>query len=1255
VARFGAATGLTRTRPFLYPPNGSAGRPKKGLCRALLTLTPALFLLGEPPARAQVSATATPASPEVAAPAETEGDEIVLLNPFVVDASEDKERYKANSTLAATRVRTDINDTASAITVVTAQFLQDTGAKNSQDLLVYTPNTEVAGLGGNFNGQAGQATYHESLVNPSATTRVRGLDAADNTRDYFITDIPWDDFDTGRIDIQRGPNSILFGVGSPAGIINNSINGAAFANSYKYENVAGSYGSSRNSVDLNYVLRPNELAIRISLLSDDESYQQSPAFNDQKRFFAALRWDPKLFKKGNPTSIRMNFEKGDVSSNNPRTIPPTDQITPWFATGDYYGNPGLNKATLDEFVQGSQGSAAAGPFLVGILAQPGSGTNVLSIFNGAGSTGSLPAQSSHPTSAIIDDIPNGYGIDNNGKVVGTIEDTLYYVAAAIPSLNIYGPNAQFTNGLNPVTGGVFFIDKVIQDPSIFDFYNHLMDGPNKKEWQNWKAFNATASQTFSDGRIAFELAFDSETYVSGSQHAMSSGIQAGGGYAIGIDPNVTLADGTPNPNLGRPYVAGSYDGSDSADTITRQSLRFTPVVELRALDFFGRGPVARILGHSVFTGLVDEDRRAESTLSWSQYASDASVPLLAGPDMGGLNANESAGFIDYLGPSLLEASTAAGAHVSPVTTLITPTNTEVTYFDSHWKYPLDPASPSYVDPSAPFTFTPPNSGPVMATQAGNPANYVGWTTAPVTFRSASDPQDFAGLVTGGATKTKYVDVNRGITWQGYFFEDTLVPVLGYRWDSFTNYQGQGARDPETGVYSTNFSVDPASRSSSSGESRSWGGVYHLPKSLTSFLPWDTGISLFYDHSSNFKAEAPRENLVGGSIPNPRGTTNEYGFTVTALKDKISLRVNWYRTVVANATLDDTNGNSIGGLGIYGFYLWAAPTWGYEDAAQVQDGLEGNNPGHPEEWNYLKIDGTPNNGPGDPAFDNAPQTALEKQIVQAWMNFPLDASFYKFYGIGPLPIDPSAIAATGQIRSVFGPNYTDANLSYDYWTLFPNAVTTTDIISKGVEMELSAQPTSNWNVNLNYARTAATHENVDPTTAALIAEEYKFFSGVGGQLRLFGYEPIGGQWIGAVYEPYEIEVATEGHSSPEVAPWRLNFITTYTFDRGPAKGWFIGGADRMEAGKILGYPYDPTTSFLDVNHPWIGSTDTHFDGWIGYSRKVWSRRVNWRIQLNLHNIGEKSHLVADAVETDGSVALARIEDGMTWNLTNTFEF
>jgi hypothetical protein len=94
---------------------------------------------------------------------------------------------------------------------------------------------------------------------------------------------------------------------------------------------------------------------------------------------------------------------------------------------------------------------------------------------------------------------------------------------------------------------------------------------------------------------------------------------------------------------------------------------------------------------------------------------------------------------------------------------------------------------------------------------------------------------------------------------------------------------------------------------------------------------------------------------------------------------------------------------------------------------------------------------------------------------------------------------------------------------------------------------------------------------------------------------------------------------------------------------------------MEAGKILGYSFDPTTNFLNVNSPWIGPTDTHVDGWVGYSRRVFANKVNWRIQLNLRNIGEKAHLVADAVEPDGSIGLARIQDGTTWTLTNTFEF
>ncbi len=75
----------------------------------------------------------------------------------------------------------------------------------------------------------------------NSTTRVRGLDSADNTRDYFLTNIPWDAFDVGRVDLQRGPNSILFGTGSPAGIINVSTNAASFTNSYNFTNRVDNY------------------------------------------------------------------------------------------------------------------------------------------------------------------------------------------------------------------------------------------------------------------------------------------------------------------------------------------------------------------------------------------------------------------------------------------------------------------------------------------------------------------------------------------------------------------------------------------------------------------------------------------------------------------------------------------------------------------------------------------------------------------------------------------------------------------------------------------------------------------------------------------------------------------------------------------------------------------------------------------------------------------------------------------------------
>ena len=184
---------------------------------ALLTLTPfgAAPLWAQSAPTGQTSSRAGTAS---SAPSDQEG--VVALDPFTV--STEQEGYQAVDTLGGARIRTKLADTPASISVITKKFMDDLGITDAQSLLIYTNNTEVAGLGGNFSGVASRGSGVNSegqrLASPANATRARGLAPLDNTRNFFPTDIPWDGYDISRVDITRGPNSFLFGFGSRAGI-----------------------------------------------------------------------------------------------------------------------------------------------------------------------------------------------------------------------------------------------------------------------------------------------------------------------------------------------------------------------------------------------------------------------------------------------------------------------------------------------------------------------------------------------------------------------------------------------------------------------------------------------------------------------------------------------------------------------------------------------------------------------------------------------------------------------------------------------------------------------------------------------------------------------------------------------------------------------------------------------------------------------------------------------------------------------------
>jgi len=290
--------------------------------------------------------------------------------------------------------------------------------------------------------------------------------------------------------------------------------------------------------------------------------------------------------------------------------------------------------------------------------------------------------------------------------------------------------------------------------------------------------------------------------------------------------------------------------------------------------------------------------------------------------------------------------------------------------------------------------------------------------------------------------------------------------------------------------------------------------------------------------------------------------------------------------------------------------------------------------------------------------------------------PFPSTFFSSYHLTPA-IDPTLAYKSGRLLDAYVggiPGGIAGGVPAGGGSSFGNHQTTVDNVSNGTEVELNYQPVKTWNITLNYSKVNATHDNIDPVSKEFLGTMTKFMNGPGGQVREWfnGGGTLGAQWNGSIVAPYAVLVNELGHAAPEVSPWRFNAITSYTFDRGFVKGFKVGGALRMEAGRIIGYQFDPTfvnsissdpnyaavkaltLGGLNVNKPFKGETENHVDLWIGYERKV-TRDINWRIQLNIRSVGESDRLVAGRKNPDGSIALARIVQGTGYQLTNSFDF
>ncbi len=1246
-----------------------------------------------------VSAQTGPQNSSANGAASTTGNEenVVQLSPFEVSAAREA-GYQATETLAGTRIRTNLGDIGASISVLTQEFLRDIGATDSSTLLQYTTNAEVAGTRGTYAGLGNGTSVDESgnLRSPAGAQRVRGLAAADNARDYYITDIPWDSYNVDRIDILRGPNSILFGLGSPAGIVNASLRNAEFADRGEVTARVGSYGSYRGTIDVNREILSNTLAIRVDALLDNQKYQQKPAFQNDHRIYGALRWDPQIFKNRSfRTSIRVKIEGGDIKANRPRIVPPNDGISPWFrpvavSAANPFGGMGrlLVNNAYDPFRTTSNATIVAGN---GLGMGQSSTVNYQPWMSDVANQQQpvwLIDGATNQTYSVFGGYINNGGRNTTGGFTG--------ISSGIPGKRQSGMLFMVNGGLSGVVNnynnstayaGTFpnarygqYRTMSLLDPTVFDFYGTLIDGPTKSEFQKWTAYNIDLSQTGWDDRVGLDVSYDRQKNKNGGQALL------GGNPTLSMDITKNFVDyyinsgtgGVENANLGRPFVQMST-GNGSSYFSDREFKRASLFAELRVSDLTKNEFLIKLLGRHRFNGVVADERFYNEQRNWAMYANSQ-----AWVGYWNNNAGNSTGLLErppvgviYLGSSIANRSGPNGANIPGIATNITLQDSGVYVMDSTWMAPSTvgfndpwnvPANLYAVYAGLPNT----DSGsttPAQLTQASNPANYLGWN---------SNFQDNLLRYNNGADQSLVTTAQKSLrettsysgSYQGYLWNDALVLTLGWRFDTVKTKDVNAGNQPlnrsilnlQPDVYKlpdafpTNQIVK--------GHSTSGGLVLHLNKILN-HDPLPINVSVSYNESSNFQVTSIRRDLYGTPLGNPAGRTREYGIWLSTKDNRISFRAVRYTTRVTGASSGLSNQGGIGGTiqqGLKWRNVFLYQLNGYDYPSR-------NSPSYRNTWTNAYPLGAPNGLSATP-YTQAQADADEDSAITTWNNIQTHLAALGFFQAWNF--NPTGPASALVNRTTYLTNPTayapDPATVYIYTALpyGPQGFTVTaDTESKGDEFELTANPLPNWRIAFNASRTSAVRTNVggqtltdfvtymdsqllDPTRPGGLspAGGLPQFGGAGSSIGLSNWMP----WKAA----YTLMRLQEGSAAPEIRKWRYNVVMDYSFIRGMLKGFGVGGAYRWQDKVIIGYPV-LASGVYDLTNPYSGPAEDGLDLWLSYGRKV-GKNINWKIQFNVRNVLAKNGLIPISIEPDGHTwASVRVKPIQEWFVTNTFSF
>lgn len=236
-----------------------------------------VLLAGCAPLLAQQKA-AAPQSPEAA----QDKDEPIQISPFVVAVEKDT-GYLAADVISGGRLTTNLLKTASDVTVLTRDFLDDIGANNIQDVQLWLTGSDPAANTINATNPTDFGT----------AAGFRGLAGTTNTRNYWRNDFAPEEYVTERLEGSRGPNGILYGDATQSGKVNVITKRPAYRNFGSFRIRLGTFDKPFDRgayLDVNRLLTPN-WAVRVNLQDKKGAqwYDRSTDDHVGAQFITAVR------------------------------------------------------------------------------------------------------------------------------------------------------------------------------------------------------------------------------------------------------------------------------------------------------------------------------------------------------------------------------------------------------------------------------------------------------------------------------------------------------------------------------------------------------------------------------------------------------------------------------------------------------------------------------------------------------------------------------------------------------------------------------------------------------------------------------------------------------------------------------------------------------------------------------------------------------------------------------------------------------